>query len=336
MRVGLLAPPWCSVPPRSYGGTEQIVHLLAEGLVAAGNEVALFATGDSRTAGDLGSFFDQPPRPMGLGTFEAAHASAGYRYLTGMGVDVVHDHTSIGALVAPDVDRLVVTNHGPFDPSISEVLRRIADHAAVVAISRSQAAMGAAAGVPIAAVIHHGIDVGSIPIGAGDGGYALFLGRMAGVKGAADAIAIARRARVPLVLAGKCADPEELEYFDREVAPQLGDDVEWRGEVDPEEKHRLLGGAMALINPISWPEPFGLVMTEALACGTPVVTTPCGAAPEIVDDGTTGFVRDRPGLADALGRVGQIDRAACRRSAVERFSVDRMVEEHLRLYEQLL
>ena len=336
MHLGLLAPPWCSVPPPAYGGTEQVVHLLAEGLAAAGVEVSLFATGDSKAPDRLGYCFDEPPRPMGLGTLEAAHALAGYRYFHEVGVNVVHDHTSLGPLLAPPGRRIAVTNHGPFGPSETEVLRRAAEHAAIVAISRCQAAMGEAAGVPIEAVIHHGIDVASVPTGPGDGGYALFLGRMAAVKGAADAIAIARAAGMPLVLAGKCADPEEVEYFDRMIRPELGADVEWRGEVGPDEKHQLLGDAAALINPISWPEPFGLVMAEALACGTPVVTTPCGAAPEIVDDGVTGFVRDRSELATALARVGEIDRGACRAAAVARFSVDRMVEQHLRLYEHLV
>jgi glycosyltransferase involved in cell wall biosynthesis len=152
-------------------------------------------------------------------------------------------------------------------------------------------------------------------------------------KGVAGAARIARAAGIPLRIAAKMREPRELDYFHREVQPLLGGDLEYVGEVGGDDKLELLGDALCLLNPIAWPEPFGMVMIEALACGTPVVTTPCGAAPEIVDDGVTGFVRgDEPSLARALGEVAHLDRDRCRRAVKERFSAARLAADHLDVY----
>ena len=204
----------------------------------------------------------------------------------------------------------------------------------IVAISHHQAST--AQGIPIAAVIHHGIDIAEYQVGAGRGGYALFLGRMSPEKGVHVAARVARAAGLPLKIAAKRRETAEQAYFDQAVAPLLGmrcrvprgggrhgeDPTTWRRAVPAQSR--------------AWPEPFGMVMIEALACGTPVVATPCGSVPEIVDDGVTGFVRTtEAGLVDALHQVGEIDRALCRRSAGERFTAARMVTEHLSLYRQL-
>src|SRR4029453_13222726 len=172
----------------------------------------------------------------------------------------------------------------------------------------------------IAAVIHHGIDVDDIPVGNGDGGYACTLGRMTPSKGIREAILVAREAQVPLRIAAKMREPLERQYFDECVRPLLGGEIEYLGELNSAEKYQLLGGAFALLNPIQWPEPFGLVMIEALACGTPVVATPCGSAPEIVADGETGFVRSElSSLAAALNHARELDRNRCRETAVSCF-----------------
>jgi glycosyltransferase involved in cell wall biosynthesis len=206
---------------------------------------------------------------------------------------------------------------------------------AVVAISHAQAAT--ADGVPIARVIHHGLDVDTVPIGLGDGGYASFLGRMSPTKGPREAALVARAAGVPLKMAAKLREREERDYFTAAVEPLLCSDVEYVGELGEQDKLDLVGSSFALLNPLQWAEPFGLVMIEALGSGTPVVSTPLGSAPEIVDDGVTGHLRSgRLALADALVAAAELDRTACRAAVVSRFSTDRMVAEHLRLYTDLL
>jgi len=205
----------------------------------------------------------------------------------------------------------------------------------VIAISEHHAST--AAGIPLAAVIHHGVDVDAFPHGTGDGGYALFLGRMSPDKGVHVAAQAATPAGVPLRIAAKIREPAELAYFDKHVVPLLGEEVQYVGEVGGADKLELLAGACCLLNPIAWPEPFGMVMIEALACGTPVVATPHSSVPELISDGATGYVRhDHTGLVDALQRIDRLDRGRCRKEAAERFSTERMVDDHLRLYEKVL
>lgn len=337
VRVGLIAPPWVPVPPNVYGGTEAVVHELAVGLQRAGCEVVLVASGDSTCPVPTRSHY-----PTALGTTapasaELAHVEAAYDALRD--VDVIHDHTLSGPGWALEhgIDvPIVTTAHGEFTP---ELRRQFATLAAggvhVVAISHAQ--RGTAPEVPVAAVIHHGLDLDHFTVGAGDGDYVLFLGRMHPDKGAHRAIAAARAAGKHLVIAAKMWEPSEHRYFAEQVAPLLGDDAVYVGEVGGQRKLDLLAGAEALVNPIRWPEPFGLVMIEALACGTPVVTFPSGAAPEIVVDGRTGFLSaDVDDMAAALGRVHELDRGACRARVEQRFSTDRMVEDHLRLYRRVI
>jgi glycosyltransferase involved in cell wall biosynthesis len=205
----------------------------------------------------------------------------------------------------------------------------------IVAISRHQAST--ADGIPLAGVIHHGLDVAAIPVGGGGGGYASFLGRMSPEKGPREAALVARAAGVPLRMAAKLREPAERDYFDAEVRPLLCSDVEFLGELGSAEKLELIGDSFALVNPMQWAEPFGLVMVEALATGTPVVATPVGSAPELVDDSVTGYLRmDVPALAAALVDAPGLDRAACRAVVCDRFSSERMVAEHIRLYEELV
>jgi glycosyltransferase involved in cell wall biosynthesis len=186
-------------------------------------------------------------------------------------------------------------------------------------------------------VIQHGLEIDAIPLGAGDGGYICFLGRMSPDKGPVEAALIARLAGIPLKIAAKMRETKEREYFDACLAPLLCSDVEYVGELAAHDKYALLGGALALINPIQWPEPFGLVMVEALATGTPVVATACASAPEIVDDGVTGYLRNSPWeLPAALHAAPGLDRSTYRKAAAERFSAQRMVLEHVRLYCELI
>jgi len=336
LRVGLIAPPWVAVPPPVYGGTELVIDLLARGLLAAGHDVMLFSTGDSTCPVDRRWRY-----PQALGTTadlvaELAHVETAYRNMAD--VDIIHDHTMTGPTWAElpfDSTPVVTTVHGPFTDEFRRLYATAARRgASLIAISQHQ--RNSAPEVPIAGVIHHGLDVDTIPVGNGDGGYVLFLGRMHPDKGAHRAIAAARAAGLEIVLAAKMWEPAERRYFAERVKPLLGRDAVYVGECGAEEKFELLAGARALVNPIRWPEPFGLVMAEALACGTPVVAFREGAAPEIVDHGTTGFLSiDEDDLAASLSRIGEIDRGACRAAAESRFSTRRMVNDHVSLYRRL-
>jgi glycosyltransferase involved in cell wall biosynthesis len=335
VRIGLISTPWTALPPPAYGGIEGVVDQLARGFQEAGHEVLLAAPGDSQCPVPMvPGTPPADPNAMGMAEVELSHIVRAYDAMAGM--DLVHDHTVVGPLYRhrPPGMPVVTTNHGPFRARLRDIYRAMARDAAMVAISHHQAST---ADVPIARVIHHGLDVDSVPLGDGAGGYACFLGRMSPSKGVREAALIARQAGVPLRIAAKMNDRNEREYFECAVSPLLGSDIEYVGELNTAEKYELLGGAVALLNPIQWPEPFGLVMIEALAAGTPIVATPSGAAPEIVEDGATGFLRDDVReLTACLKDAATLDRNTCRQAAQTRFSTERMVADHLDLYAELL
>lgn len=332
LRIAIVAPPWLPVPPPAYGGTENVLDALARGLEAAGHEVLLCTVGDSTCPVPTASVFEHA---IGVGAGssvdEIRHVIHAYDAIHD--ADVVHDHTLVGPLYCAAFPSLpvVTTNHGPFNAELIDLYRALSGRVPVIAISHHQAA--SAVDVPIAAVIHHGVDVADYPVGRGGGGYAAFLGRMNPSKGPHLAAEIARAAGFPLRIAAKMREPEERAYFEAMVRPLLGADVTYVGEVDRQAKLDLLGAAECLLNPIVWAEPFGMVMIEALACGTPVLSSDYGAAPEIVEDGVVGFVRHgRAGLVAALGQLDEIDRGACRSRVKDQFSVERMVAAHVAVY----
>ncbi len=337
MRIAVIAPPWVAVPPPAYGGMERVLDDLCRSMQAAGHEVLLATTGDSRCPVERVWTF-----PTARGTenvspaAELRHVIGAYEAVGAWGADIVHDHTLVGPFYADGLGLTVVTtNHGPFDDDLAPLYRRMAGRVPVLAISHHQAST--AGDIPIAAVIHHGIDVDAYPVGLGTGGHALFLGRMCPDKGVHTAVRVARAAGMPLRIAAKMRERAEHEYFTERIEPLLGGDIEYLGEVGGTAKLRLLAEASCLLNPIAWPEPFGMVMLEALACGTPVVATPRGAAPEIVDDGVTGFLRsDEKSLVTALGHLAGLDRSACRAAARSRFSAARMAAGHLAAYQAAL
>jgi glycosyltransferase involved in cell wall biosynthesis len=254
-----------------------------------------------------------------------------------IGCDIVHDHSVVGPMYSERFPELltVATAHGPFRGDLHDVYRAIGPGVPIIAISHHQAAT--AGPIPIAAVIHHGVEPQAFPVGTGGGGYYCWLGRMASYKGPREAIDVARRAGVPLLLAGKIEHENEVQYFREQVEPLLGGDIDYIGEIGPEQRAAFLGDAVALINPISWSEPFGLSMVESLACGTPVVAFPRGSAPEIVEDSVTGLLCENVDeMVARLPEVARLDRSACRKVVEGHFSADRMVDEHIALYTRLL
>jgi glycosyltransferase involved in cell wall biosynthesis len=298
--------------------------------VRAGHEVLLAATGDSTCPVPRVAPI---PRALGVGSpcSEDEYVRRAYEALREC--DIVHDHTLRGPELAAFTGdtRVVTTNHGEFSGELLQRYARIASRVPIVAISHAQAA--AAPNLRVATVIHHGLDVDRFPRGRGQGGYYLFLGRMAPEKGVHRAARVARRVGARLLIAAKMSEPDEHRYYREHVEPLLGGSVEYLGEVREQEKLELLAGARALLNPIRWTEPFGLVMIEALACGTPVLAFAEGAAPEIVDHGVTGFLcADEIDLATRLDQVPQLDRDACRAAVRTRFSTERMVRDHLELF----
>lgn len=337
MRIAQLAPVYERVPPERYGGTELVVHLLTEALVRRGHDVTLFATGDSRTSARLVSV---TPRPVRYGAtsglrhaeyVQLANVQACFREAATGRFDLVHNHAGIEGLVlaATSSTPVLTTNHLPYVPETASIWAAYPwfHHALSAASSATFPAVGR---LP---PVHHGIDVETYPFADRGSGYLLFLGRFAPNKGPDVAIEVARRTGRRLVLAGK-VDAADEAFFGSSVAPAIdGRRVVAVGEVDAAEKRRLLRDADALLFPISWDEPFGLVMVEALATGTPVVAFRRGSVPEIVEDGETGFVvDDLEAMVRAVGRIGELSRERCRRAAETRFSVGRMVADYERLY----
>ena len=335
MRIALIVPPWVPVPPPSYGGLEAVVHALAVELKRAGHLLMLFTVGGSTCPVPRSWRFRAPQVEMGNVRIELCHVMAAYE--AAVGFDIVHDHTVAGPVDAerfPDV-AVVHTLHGAFDEATTEICRRVAPRVPLIAISEAQRRQAPL--IPVAGVIHHGVMAEEFPIGKGDGGYCVFIGRMSHTKGVHLAIDAARHAGVDLVIAAKMRTAEEHAYFAAEVEPRLGGHARYVGEVDFHDKVALLGGARALVFPITWPEPFGMVMIEALACGTPVLAFPSGSAPEVVDHGITGLLcADVDEMASAIAAASNLDRAACRAAAEGRFSARRMAKDHVALYDSVL
>lgn len=339
LRIGIIAPPWIPIPPTAYGGTELVIDGLCTGLKALGHDVTLFTTGDATCPVGRAFLFDHSdPDRMGSAVLELRHVAAAYDALDDLDdLDIVHDHTLAGLFLSQMHHvPVVTTNHGPFDNDLTDLYRRVGRTVPIIAISNDQASH-APADIPIAAVIHHGLDLDHYPFSAQGGDGLVFLGRMSPNKGIDDAIRSAQQVGRPLKIAAKMQEPGELRYFHDVIEPQLSTDIEFVGEIGLAGKVELLTNAAALINPIRWPEPFGLVMIEALVSGTPVITNRIGAAPEIVDDGVTGAIADSyDDLVAGLEQIETFERSACRAAVEERFTHLRMAKDHESFYRRVL
>ena len=338
LRIAMVAPLHESVPPQLYGGTERVVSFLTEELVRLGMDVTLFASGDSVTDARL-----HVCAPRGL-RLDSCHDSLAYHFAmihdlmeSADEFDVIHFH--IDYLHYP-ISRVlglnqVTTLHGRLDqPELVPLYRRF-DDMPVISISEAQRKP-----LPFAnwvSTIHHGLPADLLAFSPAHSGYLAFLGRISREKRPDRAIRIARAAGIPLKIAAK-VDASDLAYFESTIEPLLeGGGVEFIGEIGDADKGAFLGGAAALLAPIDWPEPFGLVMIEAMACGTPVIAYPCGSVPELIRDGVNGrIVNSEAEAVEALRHIDQFDRAACRRDFDERFTANRMARDYLRVYRELI
>jgi glycosyltransferase involved in cell wall biosynthesis len=336
MRIAILAPVWFAVPPTGYGGIEWVVSLLADGLADAGHDVTLFASGDSRTRARLRWVYERAPSEwIGRSFWELRHALN--CYASADEFDVINDHSgppaaALGAAVSTPV---VHTVHGPLtgEPGdLYDQVARVAPQVGLVSISMNQRAPRP--DLPWIANCPNALDFSLYPCKPHRGNYLLFLGRMSPDKGAHRAIAVAMETGLPLKLAGKLQDPKEKDYFREYVEPHLVNGIEYLGEVSHGEKVELLQDARATLFPIEWEEPFGLVMVESMACGTPVIATRWGAVPEVIEDGRSGIVVEHyHDMVAALERADQLDPIECRRYVEERFAPERMVADYLAAYE---
>lgn len=339
LRVAVLSPVWFPVPPTGYGGIEWVVSLLADGLADAGHEVTLFASGDSHTNAMLSFVYPEAPSSLiGRSLPELRHALACYERADEF--DIINDHSGLpaaalgGAVSTP----VLHTVHGPVDAeggTIYEQIARVAPRVGMISLSLNQRVPKP--NLPWVANVPNAIELSLYPARLHRGDYLLFLGRMSHDKGCHRAIAVAMELGLPLKIAGKRREPKEREYFDELVKPHLGNGIEYLGEVTHGEKVELLQHARATLFPIEWEEPFGLVMIESMACGTPVIATRHGAVPEVLEHGRGGLIvehyREMPAALEEADRIEPIE---CRRYVEERFSAERMIGDYVAAYREAI
>jgi len=335
MRIAVLAPCWFPVPPLGYGGIEWVVSLLADGLVDSGHDVTLFASGDSHTKANLAyAHAAAPSEWIGRSFWELRHVLHCFERADEF--DVINDHSGpLAATLGAAIDTPVVhTVHGPLEGEpglLYDQFAAVAPDTALVSLSMNQRKprpnLNWIANCPNA------LDLSVYPFRPYRGDYLLFLGRLSPDKGAHRAVAVAMEAELPLKIAGKMREPKEREYFAEFVEPHLGDGIEWLGEVSHGQKVELLQHARATLFPIEWEEPFGLVMIESMACGTPVIATSRGAVPEVIEHGLSGIVVDDYRLIPAaLEQADRLDPRELRRYVEERFSPLRMVRDYTKAF----
>ncbi|GAA4287558.1 glycosyltransferase family 4 protein [Georgenia daeguensis] len=337
LRIAMVAPPFFELPPTGYGGIELVVADLIDTLVERGHEVTLIGAGRNGTRAQFRRTYAEPQHArLGEPLPEAVHAAAAAQILDRLDVDVIHDHTLLGPLQARGrVTPTVVTVHGPVVGEPAVYYRLVGGTTHLVAISHAQRSF--APQLSWVGTVHNAIDPGRCTFRAEKEDWVLFLGRCTPDKGMHLAIDVARAAGRPIKLAAKCQEPPEQAYFEAEIRPRLGDGVEWLGEITGQEKQDALAAARCLLFPLQWEEPFGMVLVESLASGTPVVTMPRGAVPEIVTDGVTGFVRDRlEDLPAAIDAAGGIDPHRCRQEVLDRFTPQVMATRYEKVYRRVL
>jgi len=341
MKILQIAPLWETVPPPAYGGTEAVVHLLVEELVLQGHEVTLWASGDSRTSARLRSCCPRSLRAAkdmyAKSIYACLHASLALK--DAKDYDIIHNHAGEEVMaiaqLLPNV-RILTTMHCAITPDTQRIWDNYDGYFNCISWSQRRL-MPQIDGCRFAGVAYNAIDVASFPFQRQKRDYLLFLSRMSPEKGPTIAIEVARRTGRRLIMAGK-VDAKDRAFFTKEVEPLIdGRQIIFKGEADAALKRELYRDAACVLLPIQWDEPFGLVMPEAMACGTPVVVFNRGAAPEIVEHGETGFVVDTVDeMVDAVGRVQIIEPAFCRARAEQRFDAPIMAKRYLDIYESII
>jgi glycosyltransferase involved in cell wall biosynthesis len=336
MRIAIASPTWERVPPPAYGGIEAVVSLLTEGLVRRGHDVTLYATGDSVTSARLRSVVPCPLRSANVEQslpYDLVHVASVLEDADQY--DIIHNHCGelIMAFSRLTSVPVLTTIHGPMIPDCHIVWERYQGFYNTI----SQASKNGFPDSGYQGVVYNGIDVESFPFSEEKDDYLLFLGRISSEKGTHLAIKVAQALGRNLIIAGK-VDRVDQEYYETFVAPSLSDPrISFFGEADGTQKRRLFSRARCLLHPITWPEPFGLVMAEAMACGTPVVAFRQGSVPEVVADGETGYVVDTvDDMIGAVEHVQQIDPRRCRAHVATHFSAEQMVTGYEQLYGRIL
>jgi glycosyltransferase involved in cell wall biosynthesis len=336
LRIAQVATLYERIPPVLYGGTERVVSYLTEELVRRGHDVTLFAAGDSRTTANLAPGCPEALRllgrpelggPLQLAMLSNVYEKAAERF------DIVHTHVDYWSFAFARLTGMptVATMHGRLNiPELHPVYKR---YRSVPLVSISDAQRKPLAFMKWVATIHHGLPHDLLRFSTGPGKYLAFLGRISPEKRPDIAIEVARKVGIPLKLAAK-VDAVDREYFESTIKPRLSPpDVEYIGEITEVEKSEFLGGALGLLFPIDWPEPFGLAMIESLACGTPVIARPCGSVPEVLREGVTGYIANTVDeLANAVCRLDGLSREACRAEFEQRFTVEQMADRYERVY----
>ncbi len=336
MKIAQVAPPWYPIPPVGYGGIELVASLLTEGLVADGHDVTLFASGESKTGADLVSVYDKAPsEKIGQVFPEVYHCYQAYK--RHQEFDLIHDHSGqIGPVIGSFIPTPVhFTLHGPATDNAKKLFGGLGKKVTFNAISEYQ--RKCFEGVNVVETVYNAIDINDYPYIEEGEDYLLFLGRLSPEKGAHLAVEAAQKLEMKLIMVTKISEPHERKYFDEQVQPLIYENVFILGEIDRKRKAELYGHAYCTLFPIQWPEPFGLVMVESMATGTPVVATRNGATPEVIDDGQTGFiVDDTDQFIEAIKKVETIDRRKCRKWVEKNFTIEIMVENYVSLYKRLI
>lgn len=340
MKIAQIAPVIESVPPKKYGGTERVVSALTEELVKRGHEVTLFASGDSVTKAKLVSAYPKAIRNARLKDIYGPNywtmLNIGMAYERQEEFDIIHDHNGHLSLPTANVcpKPVVMTLHGSFDTTNRQFYSKLGKKVNFVSISKAQAKP--APNLNWVGNVYNGLPMKDFPFSATHDGYLLYCGRLSMEKGAHIAINVAQSLNLPLIMAAKL-DFLDMPFFQEYIGHRLSSDIRWVGEVDDIERNRLMSKARCLLHPITWPEPFGLTMIEAMACGCPVIAINKGSIPEVIKNKKTGFVVENDEeMADAVDKIKNIDRKFCREYALENFSAERMTSDYEKIYEKLL
>ncbi len=344
MKIAQIANVVERIPPRRYGGTERVVHALTEGLVKRGHEVTLFASGDSVTAANLISVVSKALRDnkatkelYGLNNFTLLNIGLAYQLQKRF--DIIHDHTAPVSFPAANIAQtpVVLTMHGPFNRDNMPMFGTF-NKPHVVTISNSQMPRNLPS-LNWAGTVYNGLEMRDYPFSVENDGYLLFVGRISIEKGVHLAIEAAKRLNLPLIIAAKLevTSKADVEYFEKYVRGELNDKIKWIGEVDEKTRNKLMSKALCFLHPVTWAEPFGLTLIEAMACGCPVVAIGKGSIPEIIANGITGYVvKDLEEMMAAILNIENINRLVCRSYSIKNFDASRMVEGYEAIYERIL